>query len=376
MSNSVSEVITCKAAVCWGIEEPAVKVEEIQVDPPKSSEVRVKILYASICHSDLLSIKGFPIPLFPRVIGHEGVGVVESVGEEVRDIKEGDVVIPTYIGECQECENCLSGKTNLCLKYPLPTSGLMPDDTSRMSVKGQRLYHVCSCSTWSEYMVVDANYVVKIDPSVALPHASFLSCGFSTGFGAAWKEAKLEKGSTVAVLGLGAVGLGAIEGARIQGASKIIGIDKNERKRIKGKAFGMTDFVNPDEYDKSISELIKEITNGMGVDYCFECTGVAPLINQALMATKMGKGQTLVIGVGVHSTVEINLLSLLVGGNLKGSIFGGIKPKTDLPVLIDKCKNKEIQLDELLSHEVSLEDIDKAFELLKQPDCVKVLIKL
>ncbi|XP_062147406.1 8-hydroxygeraniol oxidoreductase-like [Alnus glutinosa] len=375
MSKSVSQVITCKAAVCWGVEEP-VKVEEIQVEPPKSSEVRVKILYASLCHTDILCIKGFPIPLFPRVLGHEGVGVVESVGEEVRDLKEGDFVIPTYVGECKECENCLSGKTNLCLKYPVPLTGLMPDDTSRMSVKGKTLYHVFSCSTWSEYMVVDANYVAKLDPSIALPHASFLSCGFSTGFGGAWKEAAIEKGSTVAVLGLGAVGLGVIEGARIQGASKIIGIDKNERKKIKGKAFGMTDFINPDESGKSISELVKEVTGGMGVDYCFECTGIAPFINEALLATKMGKGQTLVIGAGTHSTVEINFLPLLFGGNLKGSIFGGIKAKTDLPFIIDKCKNKEIPLEELLTHEISLEDVDKAFELMKQLDCVKVLIKL
>ncbi|XP_062178292.1 alcohol dehydrogenase 1-like isoform X3 [Alnus glutinosa] len=322
MSKRDSQVITCKAAVCRGIGE-AVKVEEIQVEPPKSCEVRVKILYASLCHTDILCTKGFPIPVFPRVLGHEGVGVVESVGEEVRGLKGGDLVIPTFIGECQECENCLSRKTNLCLKYPVPFSGLMRDDTSRMSIGGQRLYHAFSCSTWSEYTVVDADYVLKLDPGIALPHASIISCGFSTGFGGAWKEAEVEKGSTVAVLGLGAVGLGVLEGARMQGAAKIIGIDKNERKRIKGKAFGMTDFINPDEYDKSISELVKELTGGMGVDYCFECTGVAPLVNEALLATKM-----------------------------------------------------EIQLDELMTHEVSLEDIQKAFELLEQPDCVKVLIRL
>ncbi|KAF5450630.1 hypothetical protein F2P56_030962 [Juglans regia] len=378
MSKSDSLVITCKAVVCWGMGEP-VKVEEIQVEPPKSCEVRVKTLYASVCHTDILLTNGFPIPAFPRVLGHEGVGVIESVGDEVTDLKEGDLVIPTFIGECQDCENCLSGKTNLCLKYPVPFSGLMPDGTSRMSARGgQMLYHSFSCSTWSEYMVVDANYILKLDPSIIdLPHASFLSCGFSTGFGAAWKEAGVEKGSSVAVLGLGAVGLGAIEGARMQGAAKIIGIDKNERKKTKGEAFGMTDFINPERHGhKSISELVKELTGGMGVDYCFECTGVAPLVNEALQATKMGKGQTIVIGEGNHATVEINFLSLVFGGNLKGSIFGGLRVKTDLPIIVDKCKNKEIQLDELLTHEVRLEDIDTAFELLKQPDCVKVLIKL
>ncbi|KAK4572138.1 hypothetical protein RGQ29_030525 [Quercus rubra] len=326
MSKRDLLIITCK---------------EVQVEPPKSSEVRVKILYASVCHTDLIFIKGFPIPLFPRALGHEDVGVVESVGEEVTDLKEGDLVIPTSLGECEDCENCF---------------GLMPDDTSRMSIRGQRLYHAFTCSTWSEYMVVDTNYVVKLDPTISLPHACFLSCGFSTGFGAAWKDAKVESGSTVAVL--------AIQGARVQGAAKIIGIDTNERKKTKGTAFGMTDFIDPNDNNKSISQLIKELTGGLGVDYCFECTGVPPLINEALQATKME-----------IITVQVNFLALLFGGTLKGSILRGLKFKTDIPVIIDKCKNKEIQLDELLTHEVLVEDIDKAFENMKQPDCVKVLVK-
>lgn len=243
-------------------------------------------------------------------------------------------MIPTFVSECQECENCLSGKSNLCLKYPLTFNGLMLDGTSRMStVKGQKmLYHLFSCSTWSEYMVVNVNYIVKLHnwDAAAVPplaHASFLSCGFSTGFGAPWKEAKIERGSIVAVIGLGAVGLGvsttysqvstylacnttlykpmsviyiylsmywccaqAVEGARMQGAARIIGIDNNDMKREKGIAFGMTDFINPDDHHsghKSVSQLIKDSTDGMGVDYCFECTGVAHFINESLEATKM-----------------------------------------------------------------------------------------
>ncbi|XVF42875.1 hypothetical protein PTKIN_Ptkin01aG0400800 [Pterospermum kingtungense] len=249
MSKENSQVITCKAIVSWGAGE-ALRVEEIQVDPPKSSEVRVKMLCASLCHTDILSTKGFPRPLFPRVMGHEGVGVVESIGEEVNGQKQGDIVIPTYVAECQTCENCTSGKTNLCLKIP------------------------------------DANYVFKVDPSISRSHASFLSCGYSTGFGAAWKEAKVEEGSTVAVFGLGTVGLGVVEGARIQGASKIIGIDKNPRKKEKGQVFGMTDFINPDDSDKSICEAVQDLTDGKGVDYSFECTGVAPLLNEAIESTK------------------------------------------------------------------------------------------
>ncbi|KAL5577424.1 hypothetical protein UlMin_019123 [Ulmus minor] len=406
MSKS-SKVVTCKAVVCWGLREPG-KVEEIQVEPPKPSEVRVKMLYASVCHTDsVLCNEGFPIPLFPRVLGHEGVGMVESIGKEVRGLKEGDVVIPTYVSEC----------TNMCLTYPHYVTGLMLDGTSRMSVKGQPLYHVFSCSTWSEYMVVDVNYVLKIDPALSLRHASFLSCGFSTGFGAPWKEAGVEKGSSVAVIGLGAVGLGAIEGSRTQGATKIIGIDINEGKKVKGEAFGMTDFINPlqpesEGANKSVSELIKELTGGMGVDYCFECSGVPSLISEALDATKLvcsvallllvfiflkfgvredctcntlmlssllfvqGKGKAVIIGFANVTSVQINLLTLLCGRTLKGSVFGGLRPKADLPLLIEKCKNKEIKLDELLTHEVALLDIDKAFQLSEQQDCIKVLIKI
>ncbi|KAB1205296.1 Alcohol dehydrogenase-like 2 [Morella rubra] len=310
-------------------------------------------------------------PVFPRVLGREGVGVVESVGEEVTDIKVGDLVIPAFVSECQECDNCLSGKTNLCLNYPLPLGGLMRDDTSRLSTQGQRLYHGLTCSTWSEYMVAEARYIVKIDPGISLSDASFISCGFSTGFGAAWKGAGVEKGATVAVIGLGAVGLGAMEGARAQGAAKIIGVYKNERKRTKGKAFGMTDFINPDEHsNKPISTLLKELTDGLGV-FVFVYQSLT-LVNGG----EKGKGQTLVVGAGTQQTTEISFIPLLFGGNLKGFIFGGLKPKTDLPLIVAKRKNKEIQLEELLTHQVSLEDINKAFDLLKDPDCVKVLIKI
>ncbi|KAJ6761757.1 alcohol dehydrogenase [Salix koriyanagi] len=375
--SSSSQIITCKAAVIWGCGEP-LKVEDIQIDAPKSTEVRVRMLYASLCHTDIIRAQGKedPLPLFPRVLGHEGVGAVESFGDEVEGLEEGDYVIPTMLAECGACENCTSAKTNFCLTYPFSLGGLMSDGTSRMSIKGHKLYNMFSCSTWSEYMVIDSKFVCKIDPSIALPHASLLSCGFSTGFGAAWKEARVKMGSTVAVLGLGAVGLGVTEGARMQGAAKIIGIDKNIMKKDKGLAFGMTDFINPDDYpDKSISQIIKDLTGGMGVDYCFECVGAEYLINQAIQATKEGKGKTIVIGGGIKS-VKIDYFPLLSGRTLKGSIFGGLKVKSDLPIVLEKCKNKEFHLDELLTHEVTLDDIEKAFELLKQPDCVKVLIKI
>ncbi|KAK9042528.1 hypothetical protein V6N11_017597 [Hibiscus sabdariffa] len=236
--------------------------------------------------------------------------VVESIGEGVTSLRAGDLVIPTNIGECKTCENCI--------EYPLSYNGLMSDVA----------YH--------------AQHVVKIDPQTPL------SCGFSTGYGAAWKEAKVEIGSSVAVFGLGAVG-------------RIIGIDKNSRKEAKGRAFGMTDFINPEESDKSIEELVRDLSDGMRVDY-----GVPSLINQAILSTKLGAGE--------ESHVNINILGIIMGRTLKGSVFGGIKTKSDLPIIFEKCKNREIQLEELLTHEIKLEEANNAFELLKQPDCVKILI--
>ncbi|PKI76986.1 hypothetical protein CRG98_002489 [Punica granatum] len=375
--------------VCRGPEEW--KVEEIEVDPPQASEVRIKMLYASICHTDFLISEGFPLPLYPRILGHEGIGVVESVGEKVAELKEGDLVMPCYVAECGECENCTSGVTNMCLTHPFTFSGLMPDGTSRLHLPAagragggashrQPLYHLLSCSTWSEYAVSDANFVIKLQdfqpdlPQLSL--ASFLSCGFSTGFGAAQVEARVEKGSSVAVLGLGAVGLGAVEGAKVQGAATIIGVDKNEMKREKGKAFGMTHFINPDHSpDRSISDLIKDLTDGLGVDYCIECTGVAPLITEALDSTKVGKGKVIMVGAG-HTSFSVNSVSLLAGRTLKGTIFGGIKPRFHLPLLLDRCKSKEIPLDKLLTHEIQLGDITKAIEMVHSQDCVKILIRI
>ncbi|XP_077234305.1 8-hydroxygeraniol oxidoreductase-like [Tasmannia lanceolata] len=374
-SKNVLQVITCKAAVCWGHEEPLV-MEDIEVDPPSLGEIRVKMLCASLCHTDLLCQKSLPIPLFPRVLGHEGVGVVESVGKGVTDFKEGDMVIPTYVGECKECDNCKSRKTNICEKHPITLHGLMPDGTSRMSCKGQKLYHLFTCSTFSQYNVINTNYVVKIDPSLPLPHASLLSCGYTTGYGAAWKVAEVGKGSTVAVFGLGGVGLGVVNGAQSMGATKIICVDLNGKKKEKAKIFGMTEFVNPREYEKPVSEVIKEMTGGKGVDYSFECTGVPGVLNEALESTRKGLGVTVLIGAGEQMTLPVNLLSLLNGATLKGCFFGGIQPHSDLPVIIGKCVTKELQLDALVTHEIKFEEMNRAFELLKQPDCLKVIIHM
>ncbi|XP_059307620.1 8-hydroxygeraniol oxidoreductase-like [Lycium ferocissimum] len=376
MESSNPKVITCKAAVVWK-EGERLKMEEIKVDPPKSNEVRIKMLFASLCHTDILCASGFPIPLFPRVLGHEGVGIIESVGENVTNLNEGDTVMALYLGECKECPNCKSGKSNICHKYPLDLSGLMLDGTSRMSINGgQVLYHSLSCSTWSEYTVINANYAIKVDPQkIPLPHASLLCCGFTTGSGAAWREVHVEKGSSVAVLGLGAVGLGVVDGARSQGAGKIIGVDINELRRGKGEAFGMTDFINPKDCKTSISDMIKDVTGGLGVDYVFECTGIPSMLNEAIEASKLGMGTIVLIGTGNGISREFNLIPLLCGRTMKGSIYGGIRVHSDLPALLHRCASKEIQLDELITHQVSFTEINQSFELLKDPHCVKVLIK-
>ncbi|KAK9058348.1 hypothetical protein SSX86_023189 [Deinandra increscens subsp. villosa] len=377
MEYKIPQIITCKAAVVREAGGP-IAVEEIKVDPPKVGEVRIKMLYASICHTDILFYKGLPTPLFPRIPGHEGVGKVESIGEDVgTHIKPGDVVMPLYMGECGQCLNCKSGKTNICHVYPISMDGLMRDGTSRMSVAstGERVYHAFSCSTWSEYMVIDANYVIKVDPRVPLSHASFLSCSFTTGLGAPWKEAAVTKGTSVVVLGLGVVGLGVIKGAQIQGASTIIGVDINEKKAAIGEAFGMTDFINPKDHpNKSVSDLVKDMTNGLGVDYSFECTGVQPLLNEALEASKIGIGTTVAIGLGHNINWAINCVTLLSGRTLKGSLMGGVKTQSDLLIIVHKCINKEIELDKLLTHEIQLENIEEAFEILKKDECLKILI--
>ncbi|GKB77538.1 alcohol dehydrogenase-like 1 protein [Tanacetum coccineum] len=377
MTNMIPDVITCRAAVvreAGGV----ITVEEINIDPPKASEVRIKMLCASICHTDILSCNGLPFPLFPRIPGHEGVGMVESIGEGVgTKVKPGDIVIPLVFGECGQCSNCQSGKTNICNVYPLGLSGLMLDGTSRMSIAatGETIYHQFSCSTWSEYMIIDVNFVLKVDREIPLPYASFLSCGFTTGFGAPLKEASVHSGSSVAVFGLGVVGLGVIKGAQMQGASKIIGVDINDKKSAKGKVFGMTDFINPQNHPgKRVSELVKDMTDGQGVDYSFECTGVAPLLNEALEATKMGLGIAVALGVGLQTDRAVSDVGLMFGRTLKGSLFGGIRARSDLPAILQKFSNKETDLDELQTHQIRLENIHEAFKILEDPDCVKILI--
>jgi len=369
--------IRCKAAVCRAAGEP-LAVEEIVVDPPKAYEVRIRIVCTSLCHSDLTfwRMKDFP-GIFPRIFGHEAFGVVESVGEHAEEFAAGDAVVPTFLGQCSECVDCRSPRSNMCSRYRFAVRPGMPrDGTTRFSdAQGRPLHHFLGVSSFSEYTVVDVNHVVKVNPAMPPSLACLLSCGASTGLGAAWKLAKVEPGSSVAIFGLGAVGLAVAEGARICGASKIIGVDINPDKHELGKKFGVTHFINPKELgEKPVSQVIVEMTDG-GADYCFECIGLAALMNDAFLSSREGWGKTIILGVEMHGApLSISSLQILHGKSVIGSMFGGVKPKQDIPIFADKYLNKELELDKFITHEVGLKDINEAFDLLIQGKSVRCTI--
>ncbi|XP_057974345.1 alcohol dehydrogenase-like 7 [Malania oleifera] len=370
--------IRCRAAVCREAGEPLV-IEEVEVAPPMPHEVRIRIICTTLCHTDLTFWKlKDPPAYFPRIFGHEAVGVVESVGEKVDEVGEGDVVVPTFMSECGECTDCRSEKSNLCSKLPFTISPWMTrDETSRFrDLKGEILYHFAFVSSFSEYTVVDVANVTKIDPAVPPNRACLLGCGISTGVGAAWRTAKVEKGSTIAIFGLGAIGLAVAEGARLCGAARIIGVDVNSDKFEVGKKFGLTDFVNPKECgDKSSSQVITEMTDG-GADYCFECVGLASLVQEAFASCRKSWGKTIVIGVD-KPDAQLNLSSLDLLTNQKtlmGCLFGGLKAKSDIPILAKRYMDKELQLDEFATHEVKFEEINKAFDLLLEGQSLRCII--
>ncbi|PIN25243.1 Alcohol dehydrogenase, class III [Handroanthus impetiginosus] len=295
-SKTAGKPIKCRAAVARKPGEPLV-IEEVIVDTPKSNEVRVKIICSSLCFSDVTfsKLKDFP-GCYPRILGHEAVGVVESVGDGVSGLAEGDTVMPIFVPDCAECTDCKSKKSNLCSKLPFKVSPWMHDGSSRFTdLNGETLYHFILVSTFSEYTVVHVANITKIDPTVPPNRVCLLSCGVSTGVGAAWRSANVEAGSTVAIIGLGSIGLAVAEGARLRGASRIIGIDVNPEKFEVGKKFGVTDFVDATTIgEKSLSQIINEMTDG-GADYCFECVGKASLVKEAFACCR--KVSTLILRI-------------------------------------------------------------------------------
>ncbi|XP_038885201.1 alcohol dehydrogenase-like 7 [Benincasa hispida] len=370
--------IRCKAAVCRKPGEPLV-IEEIIVAPPKAGEVRIRIICTSLCHSDLIFWKlKDPPGFFPRILGHEAIGVVESVGKDVTEVKEGDTVIPTFMADCGECKDCLSSKSNLCTNFPFSLSPGMPRyGTNRFTdLNGEVIHHLLFVSSFTEYTVVDIVNVTKVDPAIPPNRACLLSCGVTTGVGAAWRTANVEKGSTVAIFGLGSIGLAVAEGARLCGASRIIGIDINPDKFETAKKFGVTEFVNSKTLgDKSVSQVIIEMTDG-GADYCFECVGAASLVQEAFTCCRQGWGKTIVLGVDKPGTV-LNFSSYDIlhrGKTIMGSLFGGTKPKSDIPTLLKWYTDKKLELDKFVTHEVGFEDINEAFNLLIEGKSLRCVI--
>ncbi|CAB4280311.1 unnamed protein product [Prunus armeniaca] len=378
--RTTGKVITCKAAVVWGPGQPFV-MEQVQVDPPQKLEVRIKILFTSVCHTDLSAWQGENEAqrAFPRILGHEASGIVESVGEGVEDMKEGDHVIPIFNGECGDCKCCKSEKTNICHNFGVnPFKKVMNNDgKSRFSTKdGKPIYHFLNTSTFSEYTVLESACVVKIDPEAPLKKMTLLSCGVSTGVGAAWNTANVQAASTVAIFGLGSVGLAVAEGARARGASRIIGVDINPNKFIKGQAMGVTDFINPSEPGKPLHERIREITDG-GVDYSFECIGNLDVLREAFLSTHEGWGFTVVLGI--HPTPKMLLLhpmELVHGRGIIGSVFGGFKGKSQLPHFAQECMNGVVDLDKFITHELPFEKINDAFQLLIEGKSLRCVLQL
>ncbi|AJU62562.1 Sfa1p [Saccharomyces cerevisiae YJM1208] len=377
---TVGKPIKCIAAVAYDAKKP-LSVEEITVDAPKAHEVRIKIEYTAVCHTDAYTLSGSdPEGLFPCVLGHEGAGIVESVGDDVITVKPGDHVIALYTAECGKCKFCTSGKTNLCgAVRATQGKGVMPDGTTRFhNAKGEDIYHFMGCSTFSEYTVVADVSVVAIDPKAPLDAACLLGCGVTTGFGAALKTANVQKGDTVAVFGCGTVGLSVIQGAKLRGASKIIAIDINNKKKQYCSQFGATDFVNPKEdlaKDQTIVEKLIEMTDG-GLDFTFDCTGNTKIMRDALEACHKGWGQSIIIGVApAGGEISTRPFQLVTGRVWKGSAFGGIKGRSEMGGLIKDYQKGVLKVEEFITHRRPFKEINQAFEDLHNGDCLRTVLK-
>ncbi|GBC06513.1 hypothetical protein RclHR1_00690003 [Rhizophagus clarus] len=372
--STAGQVIKCKAAVAWSPTQP-LSIEEVEVAPPKKGEVRVKILSTGVCHTDAFTLSGKDSEngWFPLILGHEGGGIVESVGEGVTSLQPGDHVIPLYVPECGHCKLCKSGRTNLCTTV-LQGTGLMPDGTTRFTCKGKKLNHYMGCSTFSQYTVALETSLAKINPKAPLDKFCLLGCCITTGFGAAIKTANVRPESTVAVFGCGGVGLSVIQGAANCKASRIIAVDKNPKKFEYAKKLGATDFVNPDDYDKPIQQILVEMTDG-GLDYTFECIGNPKVMRAALESCHRGWGESIVIGV-VGEEINTTPLQLVHGRVWKGSAFGGIKGRSELPNLVEDFLEKKMEIDMYITHRYKLKDINKAFDVMHEGESIRAVINL
>ena len=367
--------IKSKAAIAWGPGQP-LSIEEVDVMPPKAGEVLIRVVASGVCHTDAFTLSGDdPEGIFPVILGHEGGGIVEQLGEGVTSVAVGDHVIPLYTPECGECSYCTSGKTNLCQKIrETQGKGLMPDGTTRFYKDGKPIYHYMGCSTFSEYTVLPEISLAKVNPEAPLEKVCLLGCGVTTGMGAVMNTANVEEGATVAIFGIGGIGLAAIIGATMAKASRIIAIDINESKFDLAKKLGATDCINPKLYDKPIQDVIVELTDG-GVDYSFECIGNVNTMRSALECCHKGWGESVIIGVaGAGQEISTRPFQLVTGRVWKGTAFGGVKGRTELPDYVNRYLAGEFELDDFITHTMPLDRINEAFTLMHEGKSIRTVI--
>jgi S-(hydroxymethyl)glutathione dehydrogenase / alcohol dehydrogenase len=364
-----------KAAVAQEAGKP-LSIETVQLAPPEKGEVLVEIKATGVCHTDAYTLSGKdPEGLFPAILGHEGAGVVVEVGKDVTSLKPGDCVIPLYIPECRQCAYCLSMKTNLCQAIRTTQGkGVMPNGTSRFSLGGKPLYHYMGTSTFANYTVLPEISVAKIRADAPLEKVCLIGCGVTTGLGAVINTAKVEPGANVVVFGLGGIGLSVIQGAKLVGASKIIGVDLNSAKRTLAEQYGMTHFVNPQEIDGDLVSYLVELTDG-GADYSFECIGNVNVMRQALECCHKGWGVSTIIGVaGAGEEICTRPFQLVTGRVWRGTAFGGARGRTDVPKIVDWFMEGKIDLDKMITHSMGIDRINDAFDLMHEEKSIRSVI--
>jgi S-(hydroxymethyl)glutathione dehydrogenase/alcohol dehydrogenase len=363
-----------RAAVAWKAGAP-LSIETVDLEGPKAGEVLVEIKATGICHTDQFTLSGAdPEGLFPAILGHEGAGVVVDVGPGVTTLRRDDHVIPLYTPECRQCKFCLSRKTNLCQQIRATQGrGLMPDATSRFSLDGRPILHYMGTSTFSNYIVVPEIALAKIRPDAPFDKVCYIGCGVTTGVGAVLFTAKVEPGANVVVFGLGGIGLNVIQGARMVGADKIIGVDINPAREAMARQFGMTHFVNPKEH-ANVVDAIVQLTDG-GADYSFECIGNTTTMRQALECCHKGWGKSIIIGVAAAGQeISTRPFQLVTGREWKGSAFGGARGRTDVPRIVDWYMDGKISIDPLITHTLKLEEINHGFELMERGESIRSVV--
>ncbi|MCY0385822.1 S-(hydroxymethyl)glutathione dehydrogenase/class III alcohol dehydrogenase [Robbsia sp. Bb-Pol-6] len=363
-----------RAAVAWQAGQP-LTIEEVDLDGPRAGEVLVEIKATGICHTDYYTLSGAdPEGAFPAILGHEGAGIVVDVGPGVTSLKKGDHVIPLYTPECRQCKFCLSRKTNLCQAIrPTQGRGLMPDGTSRFSLDGKPILHYMGTSTFSNYIVAPEIAMAKIREDAPFDKVCYIGCGVTTGVGAVLFTAKVEAGANVVVFGLGGIGLNVIQGAKMVGADKIIGVDLNPEREALARTFGMTHFINPKNVENVVDAIV-QLTDG-GADYSFECIGNTKTMRQALECCHKGWGQSIIIGVAeAGAEITTRPFQLVTGREWKGSAFGGARGRTDVPKIVDWYMEGKLNIDDLITHTLPLDDINRGFELMKSGESIRSVV--